>query len=193
MRDLSMCSLITYICVLALVSPAAAQQNTPAAPATIYQGNVALPNSIDRLKATKESVLVIPDGEIFQGANLSEAQKAALTANLKSANFKAIESGTLNPKDLAAQRLPNGQLFQVMQANFAPTMMQQNPAVGMFTLDPCATPDHTNEQLAALQRVLVAQLKVQGGDVDGFVVNVPKECSRKQLIYYVKSAVVIAK
>ena len=173
--------------------PVAAQQRTPQE-ATTLQGGVTLPSSVDKLKTTATPMLVIPEEDIFKGTNLTEAQRLSLTNNLRSARFKAFEyKQSISMKDLAAQRLPSGELFQILPGAYAPTMMQQTlPGVGTLS-DRCAMDDHTADELTAIKKVLTAQLSVNGGDVAGFVANIPKDCHRKQLIYYLKSAILIAR
>lgn len=183
--------LLTVGVVAVLISlPVNAQQKVP----PLGQGGVTLPSSVDKLKARSTPVLVIPEEDIFKGINLTDTQKLALTSNLRSARFKAFEyQRSIDAKDLAAQRLPSGELFQILPGAFAPTMMQQTlPGLGLPG-DPCMVTDHTVDELAALQKVLAAQLLATGGDVAGFVANAPKDCRRKQLIYFLKSAIFIAR
>jgi hypothetical protein len=182
-------SLLMFGAVAVLISlPVSAQQNTPPQP------RMSVPSSVDKLKARATPVLVIPEEDIFKGINLTDTQKLALTSNLRSAPFKAFEyKRSIDAKDLAAQRLPSGELFQILPGAFAPTMMQQTlPGLGLPS-DPCMVTDHTADELTALQKVLAAQLVATGGDVTGFMANVPKDCRRKQLIYFLKSAILIAK
>jgi hypothetical protein len=151
-----------------------------------------LPNSVSKVQATPSAVLVIPDTELFKGLDLTGPQREALTMRLKTVPFQAFQR-TLSERDLLAQRLPSGEIFQVMRPGLAPTLMQQHlPAPGA-QLDPCAAPDHTDEEVAALRQVLAAQLRARGGDLAGFNAGYPGTCRRKQLVYLGKAAVVVAR
>lgn len=73
-------------------------------------------------------------------------------------------------------------------------IMQQVPNPGMFGIaDECALVDFTDEQLVALKKLVVRQLTAQGGDVQGFSSNDPPNCRRKQMIYYMKSVVLVTR
>ena len=166
---------------------AGAQQDVPANPRPFNPEAVTLPSSVDKLQAAKAAVLVIPEADILRGIELSEKQREALTANLRKAKFSTYAQTKFDAKDLAAQRLPSGELLQVMQQNFAPS----NPP---FTLgDQCAVADYSDDQVTALHKVLVSQVRAQGGDADAFVAKVPKDCRRKQMVYYMKAVLLVAK
>lgn len=177
--------LVSFVAV-----PCAAQQNTPPAPGSLLKGDVSLPSSVDKGKASRTPVLIIPEAEIFKGANLSDAQKTALISNLKTAPFKTQQMTIFSDRDLAAMRLPSGELFQYQPAsNLAPGGWSRT----LSPTNPCATPDHTDDELIALRKVLAAQLVAKKGDLNDFEKNIPADCRRRQLIYFLKSAAVIAR
>lgn len=151
-----------------------------------------LPNSVTKVKAQPSPVLVIPDAELFKGLDLSETQRAALTSRLKTIPFQTFQK-TLSDRDILAQRLPSGELFQVLKPGAgAMTTIQQTLAAPGAPTDPCAAPDHTDEEITALKKVLAAQLTSKSGDVSGFNAAYPTSCRRKQLVYLGKSAVLVA-
>jgi hypothetical protein len=82
--------------------------------------------------------------------------------------------------------LPAGSNGKVMQQTF--------PGPGSLGgADECTLVDFSDEQLAALKKLVVLQLKAQGGDVAGFISNDPPNCRRKQMIYYMKSVVLVSR
>jgi hypothetical protein len=182
-------NLLAAVSIACLLVPAHAQQNIPGAPTVRLQNSPSLPNSVDKLKAAKTPVLVIPEASIVEGLGLTEVQKATLTQNLRAAPFKTLAPQALSAKDLAAQKLPGGELLQLLPRERFATI----PSSSTIPVDPCAIADHTDDQLSALQKVLAAQLAQSGGDVNDFVSNVPKNCKRKQLIYFMRSAALIAR
>jgi len=172
---------------VALPISGTAQQDVPASPKPFTPATVALPSSVDKIQAAKASVLVIPEADIFRGVELSTAQRETLSSNLRKANFSAFAQKSFTAKDLAAQRLPSGELLHVMQQSIAP------PTSPFGYVDPCAVADYSEDQVSALRKLLSSQLRAQGGDVDAFSANVPKDCRRKQMVYYMKAALLVAK
>ena len=178
-----------WLALIALLpaSFAGAQQDVPAAPKQFTPGPVALPSSVDKVQAAKATVLVIPEADILRGIELSAKQREVLSANLRTAKFSAHAQTSFAVKDLAAQRLPSGELLQVMQQSIAPS----GPLITFG--DQCTVADYSEDQVAALQKVLAAQVRAQGGDADAFVAKVPKDCRRKQMVYYMKAVLLVAK
>lgn len=182
--------------IAATLTGAGAQQNIPKGvlkdAAQIHPPVVNLPSSVDKTKAASP-VLVIPEAEIVKGIDLTPAQHEALTRNLKSARFQAVSSHTINPHDLAAQRLPTGQLVQMMQMSPTPAMTMQYTPTGLGGLaDPCQLADYTDKQVAALHALLVTQLKAKNFNTGDFESHTPKDCRRQQMIYYMEAAALLA-
>jgi hypothetical protein len=131
-----------------------------------------MPSASMQPLAVPTPVLVIPDDELFRGLDLSAAQREALTARLKTAPFK-VNSPKLKPMELQAQRLPSGELFQVIPRTIPLTTMQQNlpapgPGMGLGSAaDPCAASVFAEAEVLALRKVIAAQLLTRGGDVPG--------------------------
>jgi hypothetical protein len=165
--------------VVWLASPGASAQQQAFTPAT-------LPGSVDRTPAVSPMLLVIPEPEIFRGVELNAAQRTALSDNLRKAKFELAAQKSIDPAHVAAQRLPSGQTLNTMQ------FIGPLPG-GLAAGDPCAMPDFSDEQVAALRTVLARQLQSQAGDVDGFRRNEPTGCRRTQMLYLMKSAQVVAR
>jgi hypothetical protein len=157
-----------------------------------------MPSASMQPLAVSTPVLVIPDDELFRGLDLSAAQREALTARLKTAPFK-VNSPKLKPTELQAQRLPSGELFQVIPRTIPLTTMQQHlpapgPGMGLGSAaDPCAASVFAEAEVLALRKVIAAQLLTRGGDVEGFGKAYPETCRRTQVLYLLKAAVVAAR
>ena len=92
----------------------------------------------------------------------------------------------LKPEEIASQQLNTGQMLKTMQ-NF-------NPAPGSIPAgDGCSLADYSDAQLTAFRTLLVRQLQAQSGDVEGFQKNEPTTCKRTRMIYYMKSALLVAR
>jgi hypothetical protein len=145
-----------------------------------------LPGSIDKTVESSGYMLVIPEPQIFNGVDLTPTQRAALSINLRKANFEIAAQKVLKPEEIASQQLKTGQMLKTMQ-NF-------NPPPGSIGLgDGCSLPDYSDAQLSAFRTLLVRQLQAQSGDVEGFQKNEPTTCKRTRMIYYMTSATLVAK
>jgi hypothetical protein len=187
MKRSQLSNLFALGALIGLASLASGQQDVPKTAKLYTPAAAALPSSVDKVHTSKASVLVIPESDIFRGVELSPAQREALSSNFRKAKFNSYAPKNFNPQDIAAQRLPSGELIVMMQQNVAP------PTSPLALADPCAVADYSEDQVTALHKVLVAQLRSQGGNVNEFAANVPKDCLRRQMVYYMKAALVVAK
>lgn len=158
-------------------SAAQGQQNTftPAA----------LPNSVERAAPPNSLMLVIPEQQIFADVDLTPAQRSALSKNLRSAGFGVAAQQSFTPQNIASQRLPSGEALKTLQQTTS------TPG-GMWLTDPCAMSDVTAEQLAAVRKLIELQLKARNGDAAAFARNIPGQCARNELRYYMRAALAVA-
>lgn len=181
------------VCSGALSGVAEGQQNferpqTLTKPAEL-PSSVAIPAAKPVLKPSQDGlVLFVPENDIFKGVDLTDAQRKALSANLKAAEFRAKPTSTLTAMERQMMLVP-GSPTRLLQWTPGPGGLGIPNVVG----DPCALIEVSDEQIAAMRKLIAAHLSLTGGDAIGFEQNMPTSCRRQQVVYFMKSARAVVK
>lgn len=183
----SRCVRWVLLSLLAVCGSVGAQQYMPPISGPIAAGKAAEP----------QLVVTLPEEAVFRGTQLDAKTRAEIIKNLHEAGERDLSVIQID-RDIAAQRVINGQVMMPILAPPAP-MMVPGPALPSEPTsmpDPCALPDGVApDALPALERLLrqtIEQLDLEEIKVADFEKYLPKDCPLKMLEYYANSAMLVA-